>query len=121
MSKPVEVVETYFRAMQRGAQAAEELFALFAEDAVYIEPFSGETRTHTGKPAIERYLTASWDQAPPDLELQVDRVDLDGEIVVSEWTCRSPALPRPFRGRDRCTVQEGRIQRLEVEFLSEDG
>ena len=118
---PVDVVDAYFRAMQGGRERSEELLALFADDAVYVEPFSGETLTHRGRAAIEAYLSASWDQAPPDLILEVDRMDVDGDVVVSEWTCRSPALPQPYRGRDRCTVREGRIQRLEVEPIPDGG
>lgn len=114
---PVEVVDAYFKAMAAGAEAADELFALFASDAVYVEPFSGETRTHTGRPAIEAYLQASWSSAPEDMTLEVDRIDVDGNVVVSEWTCRSPAFPAPVRGRDRCVVEGGHIAQLEVEFL----
>ncbi|MEN0061233.1 MAG: nuclear transport factor 2 family protein [Myxococcota bacterium] len=119
MSHPIDVVQAYFHAMQGGPANRAELFALFADDAVYVEPFSGQTLTHEGRAAIEAYLAASWEQAPPDLELQVDRIDVDGDVVVSEWTCRSPALPVPYRGRDTCTVREGRIQRLEVEPLGD--
>ncbi len=114
---PVDVVEAYFRAMQQGSSASAELFALFADDALYIEPFSGAVLTHRGRAAIEAYLTASWSQAPRDLTLRVDRVDVDGEWVVSEWTCESPSLPSAIRRRDRCRVRDGRIHRLEVELL----
>ena len=113
---PVEVVNAYFRAMAAGADAAEELFALFAEDAVYVEPFSGQSLTHEGKPAIEAYLRGSWEQSPPDLTLTVNRVDVDGERVRSEWTCESPAFETPVKGIDDCTVVDGKIQRLEVRF-----
>ena len=118
---PIEVVHDYFKAMQAGASASERLFALFADDAVYVEPFSGQRLTHEGRSAIEAYLAASWDNAPPEMTLDVDRVDVDGEVVVSEWTCRSPAFPAPVRGRDRCVVREGRIQRLEVDLLESAG
>lgn len=114
--KPVEVVDRYFRAMQAGPAGADELFSLFAEDAVYIEPFSGQSLTHRGRPEIEAYLRGSWEQGPPDLELTVNRVDVDGEVVRSEWTCSSPAFEAPVRGIDECTVRQGQIQRLEVRF-----
>ena len=113
---PVEVVERYFRAMQAGPSAVDELLALFAPAAIYIEPFSGSQQTHQGRDAIERYLRGSWEAMPPDLTLEVDRIDVDGNVVTSEWTCRSPAFDAPISGIDVCTVQDGEIQRLEVRF-----
>ena len=112
----MEVVQQYFKAMQAGPSKAETLFGLFAEDAVYVEPFSGKVLTHRGRSAIETYLRSSWDSGPPDLKLEVNRVDVDGEVVRSEWTCESPAFDQPVRGVDRCTVRAGLIQRLEVTF-----
>ncbi len=114
---PIDTVQRYFAAMQRGPAAAQELFALFADDAVYVEPFTGETRTHEGRAAIEACFTASWKDAPPDMTLEVNRIDVDGAVVKSEWTCRSPVFEAPVKGRDVCTVESGRIRRLEVAFL----
>ncbi len=114
--KPLEVVQEYFKAMQIGAEAAGTMFALFAEDAVYVEPFSGTEQTHQGRPAIEAYMKGSWENSPPDVELEVNRIDVDGSVVRSEWTCTSPAFEAPVKGRDVCTVQDGRIKRLEVSF-----
>ncbi len=113
---PIEVVQQYFKAMQGGPAKGEQLFALFAEDATYIEPFSGRELTHQGRSAIEQHLRSSWTNSPPDLELQLNRIDVDGEVVRSEWTCTSPAFPQPIHGSDVCTVREGRIHRLEVKF-----
>ena len=116
-ASPRDIVDTYFRCMQTGAEAGDELIALFADDAVYVEPFSGQPRTHAGAEAIGRTLRSSFDQSPPDLTLTVDRVDVDGDVVTTTWTCTSPAFPAPMRGRDVCTVQSGRIARLEVSFI----
>ncbi|MFK7989771.1 MAG: nuclear transport factor 2 family protein [Sandaracinaceae bacterium] len=113
---PTEVIQRYFQAMQSGPKAAASLFALFADQAVYIEPFSGAERTHTGRAAIEACLRASWQNTPPDLTLEVNRVDIDGDTVRSEWTCRSPAFEAPVRGVDVCVVKAGLIERLEVRF-----
>jgi hypothetical protein len=49
------LVERYFRAMQRGQEGEEELVALFAEDAVYVEPFSGEQAPHVGRAEIQAW------------------------------------------------------------------
>lgn len=114
--KPIEVVQSYFKAMQAGEEAADDLFGLFADHAVYIEPFSGESRTHEGKAAIETCLRAGWENTPPGLELEVNRIDVDGDQVRSEWTCTSPAFEAPIKGIDQCTVSGGRIVRLEVRF-----
>ncbi len=112
----IDTVDRYFEAMQRGPEAAEELFALFADDAVYVEPFTGETRTHEGRAAIEHCFRESWKNAPPDMTLEVNRVDVDGDTVHSRWTCSSPAFDAPVKGHDRCVVDGGRIRRLEVTF-----
>lgn len=102
--------------MKAGPAAAQDLYALFADDAVYVEPFSGASKTHEGRAAIEACFAGSWKNTPPDLELEVNRVDVDGDTVRSEWTCRSPAFDTPVKGIDVCVVQEGRIKRLEVSF-----
>lgn len=116
-TNPQAVVDRYFRAMQAGRAAKAELFALFAEDATYIEPFTGAPRTHRGITAIETAFEESWKNPPPDLAIKVERVDLDGDQVRSEWVCTSPAFPGPVRGYDLCQVRDGRIARLEVNLI----
>ncbi len=64
----------------------------------------------------EACLRASWENTPPDLTLEVNRVDVDGDTVRSEWTCSSPVFEAPIRGVDLCVVKGGRIERLEVRF-----
>ena len=110
------VVERYFRAMQRGREGEQELVALFAEDAVYVEPFGGDQAPHVGRAEIQAWLHASWDASPPELTLRVDRVRVDGAQVEADWTCSSPALPAPIEGVDRYTIRDGRITRLETRF-----
>ena len=104
--------------MQAGERDGAALFALFADEAVYIEPFSGagQLETHRGREAIEACLRAGWKNAPPDMTLEVNRIDVDGNVVRTEWTCASPVFEAPMRGVDVCTVVDGRIQRLEVRF-----
>jgi uncharacterized protein (TIGR02246 family) len=106
-----ELIERYFRAMQRGPEAEDELVALFAEDAVYVDAFGGGV--HEGREAIRAWLDGSWSDAPADLRLTVERIDAAGEEVVAHWTCHAPAFAGPARGRDRFTVRDGRIARLE--------
>jgi len=45
-----ETLQKYFKAMQRGMDGEDELAGLFAGDAVYQEPFGGQTLT--GRDAI---------------------------------------------------------------------
>jgi ketosteroid isomerase-like protein len=114
-----DTVDKYFSAMQRGADARDELLSLFSDDAVYVEPFTGRTRTHAGRDAIRRELERSQAQAPPDLRLVVDSLSIDGETVETDWTCESPLFERPARGRDRFTIRDGRIARLETAIVEE--
>ena len=112
------VVESFFRAMQAGPDGLEALVALFAEDATYIEPFSGQATAHQGRGAIRAFLTASQQQAPPDMVLTVERIDVEGDEVRSEWSCASPIFPAPMRGRDTFSIRDGLIARLETALLS---
>lgn len=117
MSNPEDIPRAYYAAMQRGADAVDDLSALFALDAEYIEPFSGEVRRHVGRAAIRANFEASMKNRPPDLKLSVDRVVVDGEEVIVEWTCESPAFEAPIRGRDRYVVRDGAIMVLETTFV----
>ena len=110
-----EVVERYFGAMRRKREGIEDLVALFADDAVYTEPFSAKTpATHTGKAEIGAFLRAMPENAPPDMEVSVDRIDRDGARIRAEWTCTSQAFPQPMRGVDLYDVKDGKISRLET-------
>lgn len=110
-----ETVEKYFNAMGRGSDGEAELLGLFADDAVYREPFGGQTLT--GRDAIAEWVRASREQAPPDLVITVERIDVVGEVVEATWTCEAPIFVEPTRGRDRFTIRGGKIERLESEVL----
>jgi len=115
------LVERYFAAMVARAAGAGGMADLFSPDAVYIEPFSGgasgQKRTHVGSAAISAFFDASWQHQPPDMTVSLDRMDLDGDTIRSEWTCRSPVFPGPMRGYDVVTVRNGKIARLETTLL----
>lgn len=109
-----QTVENLFRAMQAGPDGEEAMMALFTDEAVFVEPFSGQPQTHSGKPAIRQSFRDQWQDPLPDLSL-VHRVDLDGALVRAEWTCTSPVFPTPMRGYDLFTLDgAGRIERLEI-------
>ena len=121
MTTERQVIDSYFAAMRRGAAAEEEMMALFADDAVYTEPFSGESEPAVGKEAVRARLRAGWEAPLPDLELDVLEVEVDGAVARTRWECRSPALPGPVQGEDRYEIREGRITRLEVTLLDPSG
>lgn len=112
MSTP-PTVASFFTAMQAGRAGAEALLALFVDDAVYVKPFSGTVRTHTGLAAIRAALEPGWAHPLPDMTITVDRVDVAGDVVRADWTCRSPGLPGGAgRGVNEFTLRAGRIVRL---------
>jgi ketosteroid isomerase-like protein len=109
-----KVVEELYQAMQAGPAGEAAIMALFADDAVLVEPFTGQPRTHSGKAAIRAALATMWQGRAPDLVLTLDRVDIDGDSVRAAWTCTSSVLPGPLRGRDCLTVRSGQITFLEI-------
>lgn len=108
------VVECYFKAMQAGKAAEPELMALFADDAVLTEPFHGEPKTHRGTEAIRKSFHCIWEDPVPDVKLEVNRIDLDGDSLRAEWTCTAPAFSSPIRGHDFFKIRDGKIVQLDV-------
>lgn len=108
------VIEHYYRAMEAGS--TDQMNGIFTDDAVYREPFSkgGELTTHAGKPEIVGWLGASFEQGNKGVTITLDRLDVDGDTVVAEWTCVGPMLPGPMKGHDRYRVRDGRIAELET-------
>jgi hypothetical protein len=78
--------------MQTGASAEAEMMALFADDAEYVEPFSGRVVTHRGKAAIRGVMRQGWSRPLPDMRIEVDRLHFEGDTIVVGWTCYSAAL-----------------------------
>lgn len=109
-------IERYYRAMEAGSP--EQMRDLFAENATYVEPFSrnGAPTPHEGREAIVDWLAASFEQGNKGVTITLDRLDVDGDSVVAEWTCVGPMLPGPMKGHDRYRVSDGRIARLETRF-----
>lgn len=107
------VIESYFAAMRRGSEAEDVLVGLFAEDAVYDEPFTSEPPA-VGIDEIRKRFRLSWETPLPDLELDVLEVHIDGPNCRSRWECRSPALPGPTQGEDHYEIVDGKITRLVV-------
>ncbi len=108
------VVERYMAGMQAGPCGVEDLVGLFEEDAVYVEPFGGQPQVHSGKAAIRDFFQNALEQHLRGARLTLDRLDMDGERLRSEWTCEVPAFNAPLRGFDLLTLRDGRIARLET-------
>ncbi len=103
--------------MRSGQVAAEQMFDLFADDAVYDEPFIEPGNPAVGIEAIRSRLESGWENGPPDLELDVLSIEIEGDRATNRWECRSPVFPAPVRGIDEMTFDdEGRIARLVVRF-----
>ena len=112
------IINRFFAAMQTGALAEREMMALFAEDAIYVEPFSGHVRTHRGKPAILAAMREGWAQPIPNLRIVVDEVRADSDMLVARWTCYSTAMPGgQGRGENIFKVRNGKIEHLETSIL----
>jgi hypothetical protein len=113
---PLEIAN-FFTAMQAGRDAAARLEAAFAEDAVYVEPFSGQVRSHTGRAAILAAMARGWEQPLPAMSIRIDHAETRGAEVMVRWTCFSPALPGgQGSGLNRFILSGGRIARLETSF-----
>ena len=108
------LVADYFAAMRVGAAAEEQMMALFTTDAIYSDPFGATPEPAIGIDAIRECLRSGWSFRPPDLEIEVLSVDIDGERASSTWECRSAALAAPVRGRDEYRFRDGRIAELHV-------
>ncbi len=112
---PQVTIDRYFAAMRQGSAAEADMMALFADDAVYIEPFSGSDDPAVGKDAVLARLRQGWEAPLPDLELDVHTIEITGTAATATWECRSPALPGPVPGVDRYEFDSsGLIARLEV-------
>jgi hypothetical protein len=108
------IVVQYIAAMQAGPGGLEDLVGLFDDEAVYVEPFSGQPQIHAGKAAIRAFFQFALENHLRGVRLTLDRLDLDAGRLRSEWTCEVPALSAPMRGFDLLTLQAGRIVRLET-------
>jgi uncharacterized protein (TIGR02246 family) len=114
-----ELYGKYIAGMNDGDPAA--VAALFADDGVYVEPFSTGTPNEVrGRAAIEEYFRQSVQMRPKDMTVSVDRIDVDGELVRTKWTCSSADWDAPMQGSDEMRVGDGRIKRLEVHLEAGD-
>lgn len=119
-SEHLRIIEESARAMQAGPAGEADIMALFAEDAVWVEPYTGKRRKHEGKRAILAALKEMWTRpAPPGFSIVTDRVDIEGPAIKVEWTCSAAGMPSMMRGYSLYTIgAEEKIARLEL-FITE--
>ncbi len=55
------LIERYVALMQVGAGGLDELLGLFTDDAVYVEPFSGQPTAHSGRAEIRAFFQHAFD------------------------------------------------------------
>jgi len=109
-----ELVLQYYAAMRRGLGAEADMLALFTDDAVYSDPFGPDEEIAIGRAAIGDRLHNGWQHRPPDLEIDVLTVNVEGDRADSTWECRSTVFGDPVRGHDEYRFREGRIAELHV-------
>lgn len=108
-----QVVDKVFQAMHAKAQGEKTMASIFASNAVLIEPFSGEPRTHSGKENIMAWFRQAVNEMPPDMAIKMDRIDMDGERVRADWTCTSSVFSTPMKGSDYYRIRGGLIEHAE--------
>lgn len=89
---PIEITN-FFLAMQAGPHGLDLLRSMFAEDATYSEPFSGQSEPHRGAEDIVAAFSASRSDAFDDAVINLGTVEVDGETITVRWTCISQAIP----------------------------
>lgn len=101
--------------MAAGPSGEAPMMALFADDAVLLEPFTGAPREHIGKDAIRKaYRELFHEPPPPDMRLSLLRVEREGDTIRAEWSCTASTYATDRLGVDRFLVREGLIHRLEI-------
>jgi len=109
---PLEITN-FFLAMQAGPHGLDRLAAMFAEDATYSEPFSGQAEPHLGRDAIVAAFDASRTDAFDDVVVNLSSVEVAGATITVGWTCFSEAIPGGRgSGTNVFTMQDGLIVSL---------
>ena len=117
---PLEI-SNFFLAMQAGPSGLERLRNMFAHDAKYSEPFSGQTTPHQGRDAIVAAFDASRSDAFDDAVIQLSHVEVKGESIIVGWTCISQAIPGgQGSGQNVFQIRDGLIASLTTTLDHED-
>lgn len=109
---PLEITN-FFLAMQAGPSGAALLGELFADDAIYSEPFSGATEPHKGREAILSAFDGSRSDDFDDAVIHLGSIEVNGEEITVGWTCFSKAIPGgQGSGTNVFTLRDGLIVSL---------
>lgn len=117
---PLEITN-FFLAMQAGPSGLGLLMELFTDDAVYEEPFSGQSGPHRGPKAIAAAFNASRSDAFNDAVITLGDVAVLDEVISVNWTCISEAIPGGRgSGKNEFQIRDGKICSLKT-TLDMDG
>ncbi|MCV0424899.1 MAG: nuclear transport factor 2 family protein [Roseibium sp.] len=109
---PLEITN-FFLAMQAGPSGLQILGELFAPDAEYSEPFSGQTTPHRGRDAILSAFASSRAEAFDDAVISLSSVEISGETITVKWSCYSQAIPGGSgSGTNVFKISDGKIVSL---------
>ncbi|WP_342078696.1 nuclear transport factor 2 family protein [Yoonia sp. SS1-5] len=111
-SMPLEITN-FFLAMQAGPSGLRMLQDMFAPDAEYSEPFSGQSAPHKGPAAIIAAFEASRTADFDDSVIHLGAVNVQGEVITVDWTCYSRAIPGgQGSGSNVFVIRDGKIASL---------
>ena len=106
---PLEITN-FFLAMQAGPSGQDLLGTLFAEDAEYSEPFSGQEAPHRGRTAILAAFAGSRTDEFDDAVIHLGSVEIVDETITVSWTCYSKAIPGgQGSGKNVFRLKDGKI------------
>ena len=109
---PLEITN-FFLAMQAGPSGAEILGTLFADEATYKEPFSGQSDPHRGREAILAAFAGSRTDDFDDAVINLSAVEVSEGTVTVKWACRSRAIPGGSgSGTNMLEMTDGKIVSL---------
>ncbi|MEP1934118.1 MAG: nuclear transport factor 2 family protein [Roseibium sp.] len=109
---PIEIAN-FFLAMQAGPSGAELLGSLFAPDAEYSEPFSGQSQPHRGRDSILAAFSASRTDDFDDAVIKLGAIEISGQSISVKWTCISKAIPGGSgSGTNVFCLEDGKITSL---------
>jgi len=86
-------ITNFFLAMQAGPSGQPLLREIFAPNARYSEPFSGQQAPHIGRDAIIAAFDGSRSDAFNDAVITLGAVEVHNETITVQWTCISEAIP----------------------------
>jgi len=87
MNSAKEIIETFWRIQDEGDYT--KVVALFAEDAVLVDPFFG---TFKGKAAIGEFMKKmNAEMGARQTSVVVREIDGGGDVAWAQWTAKTPA------------------------------